>query len=92
MKTLKHFLFAAALCLLLALSPLMGTIHAADSETLPTEVSTQPVDEGDGSTNPEQPTEPTEGGEEGEGEKGDEDKNVPTPCGSEMPDEAGESF
>lgn len=92
MKTLKHFLFAAALCLLLAMSPLMGTIHAADSETLPTEVSTQPVDEGDGSTNPERPTEPTEGEEEGEGEKGEEDKNVTNPCASELPNGKGEGF
>ena len=92
MKAFKKFLFAAALCLLLALSPLAGTIHAADCETLPTEVSTQPCDAGDGSTNPEQPTEPTEGGEEGEDEKGGDDKNVTNPCGAEMPDEAGEGF
>lgn len=92
MKAFKKFLFAAALCLLLALSPLAGTIHAADCETLPTEVSTQPCDEGDGSTNPEQPTEPTEGGEEGEDEKGGDDKNVPTPCGAELPDGKGEGF
>ena len=89
MKAFKKFLFAAALCLLLALSPLAGTIHAADCETLPTEVSTQPVDEGDGSTNPEHPTEDGKGGED---EKGDEDKNVPTPCGSEMPDGVEEDF
>ena len=89
MKAFKKFLFAAALCLLLALSPLTGTIHAADCETLPTEVSTQPVDEGDGSTNPEQPTEPAEDGED---EKGDEDKNVINPCASEMPSEKGEGF
>ena len=89
MKAFKKFLFAAALCLLLALSPLAGTIHAADCETLPTEVSTQPCDEGDGSTNPDRPTEPTEDGED---KKGEEDKNVPTPCASELPDEAGEDF
>lgn len=89
MKAFKKFLFAAALCLLLALSPLTGTIHAADCETLPTEVSTQPCDEGDGASNPEQPTEPAEDGED---EKGDEDKNVPTPCGSELPDGEGEGF
>lgn len=89
MKAFKKFLFAAALCLLLALSPLTGTIHAADCETLPTEVSTQPCDEGDGASNPEQPTEPAEDGED---EKGDEDKNVINPCGAEMPDEAGEGF
>ena len=92
MKTLKHFLFAAALCLLLALSPLTGTIHAADSEALPTQVSTQPVDEGDGPTNPEQPTESTEDGKGGEDEKGEEDKNVINPCGSELPDGEGEGF
>ena len=92
MKAFKKFLFAAALCLLLAMSPLMGTIHAADCETLPTEVSTQPVDEGDGSTNPEQPTDPTEDGKGGEDEKGGDDKNVINPCGAEMPDEAGEGF
>ena len=92
MKAFKKFLFAAALCLLLAMSPLTGTIHAADSETLPTEVSTQPVDEGDGSTNPEQPTEPTEEGKGGEDEKGGDDKNVPTPCGAELPDGKGEGF
>ncbi len=92
MKAFKKFLFAAALCLLLALSPLTGTIHAADCETLPTEVSTQPVDEGDGATNPEQPTEPTENGEGEEDEKGEEDKNLPAPCASELPDEKGEGF
>lgn len=92
MKAFKKFLFAAALCLLLAMSPLMGTIHAADSETLPTEISTQPVDEGNGSSNPERPTEPTEDGKGGEDEKGDEDKNVPTPCGAELPDGVGEDF
>ena len=92
MKAFKKFLFAAALCLLLALSPLAGTIHAADCETLPTEVSTQPCDAGDGSTNPEQPTEPTEDGKGGEDEKGGDDKNVINPCGAEMPDEAGEGF
>lgn len=92
MKTLKHFLFAAALCLLLAMSPLMGTIHAADSETLPTGVSTQPVDEGDGSTNPERPTEPTEDGEDEDDKKGGDDKNVTNPCGAELPDGEGEDF
>lgn len=92
MKAFKKFLFAAALCLLLALSPLAGTVHAADCETLSTEVSTQPCDEGDGSTNPEQPTEPTEEGEEGEGEKGGDDKNVINPCGAELPDGADEGF
>ena len=92
MKAFKKFLFAAALCLLLALSPLAGTIHAADCETLPTEVSTQPVDQGDGSSNPEQPTEPDEDGKGGEDEKGEEDKNVINPCGSELPDGEGEGF
>lgn len=92
MKTLKHFLFAAALCLLLAMSPLTGTIHAADCETLPTEASTQPVDEGDGSTNPEQPTEPTKDGEDEDDKKGGDDKNVTNPCASEMPNGKGESF
>lgn len=92
MKTLKQFLYAAALCLLLALSPLVGTIHAADCETWPTQVSTQTSDEGDGSTNPEQPTEPTEDGKGGEDEKGEDDKNVPTPCGSELPGEKGEGL
>lgn len=92
MKAFKKFLFAAALCLLLAMSPLMGTIHAADCETLPTEVSTQPCDEGDGSTNPEQPTEPTKDGEDEDDKKGGDDKNVINPCGAELPDGADEGF
>lgn len=92
MKAFKKFLFAAALCLLLALSPLAGTIHAADCETLPTEVSTQPCDEGDGSSNPEQPTEPDEDGKGGEDEKEEGDKNVTNPCASELPDGVEEDF
>lgn len=92
MKAFKKFLFAAALCLLLALSPLAGTIHAADCETLPTEVSTQPYDAGDGASNPERPTEPTEDGEDGEDKKGGDDKNVTNPCASELPNGKGESF